>query len=184
MEGSLSTPCVTSSFWGCRHGRFIGSQSVLLVHLILGCVGWFFESVVGWVLDLGCQLKMVVVFEFYSPGWTSYAGCLQLVTMAVFSASYLWWFFLSHCEDRDSICIIWYQLSGWHSESCCQFVSLQAWFFDLLNPNWWSNSNRERVGLVESFELRFPLFRCYQLFGWVYIIWSWVKILIPVCNYL
>jgi hypothetical protein len=93
MEGSLSTPCVTSSFWGCRHGRFIGSQSVLLVHLILGCVGWFFESVVGWVLDLGCQLKMVVVFEFYSPGWTSYAGCLQLVTMAVFSASYLWWFF-------------------------------------------------------------------------------------------
>jgi hypothetical protein len=47
MEGSLSTPYVASSFSGCIHDRFIGSQSVFLVRLIPGCVSWFFESVVG-----------------------------------------------------------------------------------------------------------------------------------------
>jgi hypothetical protein len=45
------------------------------------------------ILDSGYRLKMVVGFEFYSPSYTSYLGCLQLVTMAVFSAIYLWLFF-------------------------------------------------------------------------------------------
>jgi hypothetical protein len=105
MERSLSTPCVASSFWGCIHDCFIDSQLMLLVHLILGCVGWFFESVIGHVLDSGCQLKTVVCFEFCLPGCTSYPDCLQLVTVTEFLASYLWWFFLSCREDWDSICI-------------------------------------------------------------------------------
>jgi len=46
--------------------------------LIVGCVGWFFESVVGRILDSGCRLKTVVGFEFYLPGCTSYR-CLQQV---------------------------------------------------------------------------------------------------------
>jgi hypothetical protein len=28
--------------------------------LIIGCVGWFFKSVVGRILDSGCQLKVLV----------------------------------------------------------------------------------------------------------------------------
>jgi hypothetical protein len=63
--------------------------------LIPGCVGWFFESVVGRILDSGCRLKMVVGFEFYSSGCTSYPDCLQLVIL----------FIILRCEDRDSICI-------------------------------------------------------------------------------
>jgi hypothetical protein len=85
MEGSISALCVASSFWGSIHGHFIDSQSVLLVRLIPGCVGWFFESVVGWILDSGCLLKMVVGFKFNSSGCTSYPGYLHLVTMAIFS---------------------------------------------------------------------------------------------------
>jgi hypothetical protein len=61
--------------------------------LIPCCLDWFFESVVGRILDSGCWLNMVVGFEFYSPCCTSYLGCLQLVTMAVFLASYPWWYF-------------------------------------------------------------------------------------------
>jgi hypothetical protein len=63
---------------------------VLLVRLIPGCVDWFFESVVGQILDSDYWLNTVVGFEFYWPGFTSYLGCLQLVTMAVFLASYPW----------------------------------------------------------------------------------------------
>jgi hypothetical protein len=85
MEGSISALCVASSFWGSIHGHFIDSQSVLLVRLIPGCVGWFFESVVGWILDSGCLLKMVVGFKFNSSGCTSCPGYLHQVTMAIFS---------------------------------------------------------------------------------------------------
>jgi hypothetical protein len=49
--------------------------------LIVGCVDWFFESVVGQILDSGCWLKMVVGFEFYLSGCTSY-HCLQQVILA------------------------------------------------------------------------------------------------------
>jgi hypothetical protein len=49
--------------------------------LIVGCVGWFFESVVGRILDSGCRLKTVVGFEFYLSGCTSYR-CLQQVILA------------------------------------------------------------------------------------------------------
>jgi hypothetical protein len=66
--------------------------------LILGCVSWFFESVVGQILDSGCRLKMVVGFKFYLSGCTSYPGCLQLVIL----------FVILCYEDRDSIHIIWY----------------------------------------------------------------------------
>ena len=52
--------------------------------LIVGCVGWFLESVVGRILDSGCQLKTVVGFEFYLPGCTSYR-CLQQVIRLFFS---------------------------------------------------------------------------------------------------
>jgi len=52
--------------------------------LIVGCVGWFFESVVGRILDSGCRLKTVVGFEFYLPGCTSYR-CLQQVIRLFFS---------------------------------------------------------------------------------------------------
>jgi hypothetical protein len=51
------------------------------------CVGWFFESVVGRILNSSYLLKG---FEFYSSGCTSYPSCLQLVTMDAFSASYPW----------------------------------------------------------------------------------------------
>jgi hypothetical protein len=40
--------------------------------LIVCYVGWFFESVVGWILDSSCRLKTVVGFEFYLSGCTSY----------------------------------------------------------------------------------------------------------------
>jgi hypothetical protein len=49
--------------------------------LIVGCVGWFFESVVGRILDSGCRLKTVVGFEFYLSGCTSYR-CLKQVILA------------------------------------------------------------------------------------------------------
>jgi hypothetical protein len=49
--------------------------------LIVSCVGWFFESVVGRILDLGCRLKTVVSFEFYLLGCTSYR-CLQQAILA------------------------------------------------------------------------------------------------------
>jgi hypothetical protein len=61
--------------------------------MILGCVSWLFESVVGGILDSGCRLKTVVDFEFYSSDCTSYPGCLQVVIM----------FVILHCEDWDSI---------------------------------------------------------------------------------
>jgi hypothetical protein len=53
-----------------RSGGFIRSQLVLLLplrfpRLIVGCVGWFLESVVRRILNSGCQLKMLVGFEFY-----------------------------------------------------------------------------------------------------------------------
>jgi hypothetical protein len=72
-----------------RSGGFIRSQLVLLLpsrfpRLIVGCVGWFFESVVGRILDSGCRLKTVVGFEFYLPGCTSYR-CLQQVIRLFFS---------------------------------------------------------------------------------------------------
>jgi hypothetical protein len=65
-----------------RSDHVIVSQLVLLVYLIAGCVGWFFESVVGRILDSGCRFKMVVGFEFYLPGCTSYR-CLQQFILAV-----------------------------------------------------------------------------------------------------
>jgi hypothetical protein len=65
------------------------------VKLIRGCVGWFLETVVAQILNLGCRLKMVVGFEFYSSGCTSYLGYLPLVTMPMFSATYPWRF-VSH----------------------------------------------------------------------------------------
>jgi hypothetical protein len=49
--------------------------------LIVGCVGWFFESVVGRILDSGYRLKTVVGFEFYLSGCISYR-CLHLVILA------------------------------------------------------------------------------------------------------
>jgi hypothetical protein len=51
--------------------------------------------VVGRILDLGCRLKMVVGFKFYSSGYTSYLGCLHLVIL----------FVILRREDQDSICI-------------------------------------------------------------------------------
>jgi hypothetical protein len=79
----------------------VGLQKRLLHRLPIGapnplipsCVGWFFESVVGLILDLGCQLKMVVDFEFYSAGCTSYPGCLHVVIL----------FIILRREDWDSI---------------------------------------------------------------------------------
>jgi hypothetical protein len=82
------------------HQLPIGTSSPL----ISGCVDWFFESVVGWILNSGCRLKMMVDFEFYSLGCTSYFGCFQLVTMNVFSASYCWWFF-SHVVKIRTTCL-------------------------------------------------------------------------------
>jgi hypothetical protein len=52
--------------------------------LIVGCVGWFFESVVGRILDSGCWLKTVVGFECYLSGCTSYR-CLQQVIRLFYS---------------------------------------------------------------------------------------------------
>ena len=46
--------------------------------LIVGYVGWFFENVVGRILDSCCRLKKVVGFEFYLLGGSSY-HCLQQV---------------------------------------------------------------------------------------------------------
>jgi hypothetical protein len=47
---------------------------------------------------------MVVGFEFYSSGWTSYSSCLQLVIV----------FVILHCEDWDAISIIWYSELRYH----------------------------------------------------------------------
>jgi hypothetical protein len=33
---------------------------------------WFFESMVERILNSSCRLKMVIDFEFYSSGYTSY----------------------------------------------------------------------------------------------------------------
>jgi hypothetical protein len=60
------------------------SQVVLLLPsrsplLIVGCVGWFFESVVGRILDSGYRLKMVVGFEFYLSCCTSYRSLQQVI---------------------------------------------------------------------------------------------------------
>jgi hypothetical protein len=107
-----------------------------------------------------------------------------LVISVVFSASYPWRLFLSHNKDWDPIYIIWYQLLGWHSESLLPIyipTRLILWFAQSKLVIW---LNSQMVRLVESFKLWFPLFRCYRLFDWVYIIWSWVKILSRVCTYL
>ena len=41
-----------------------------------GCVGWFFESVIGRILGSGCRIEMVVGSLFVSSGCTSYpAAC-------------------------------------------------------------------------------------------------------------
>jgi hypothetical protein len=52
---------------------------------ILGCVGWFFESVVRWIIDLGCRLKTVVGLEFYSLGCTSLDSGYRLKMMVASS---------------------------------------------------------------------------------------------------
>jgi hypothetical protein len=49
--------------------------------LIVSCVGWFFEIVVGRILDSGYRLKTVVGFEFYLLGCMSYR-CLQQAILA------------------------------------------------------------------------------------------------------
>jgi hypothetical protein len=67
--------------------------------LIVGCVGWFFESVVGRILDSGCRLKTVVGFEFYLSGCTSYR-CLQQVILA--SLKLVIWRLILRREDRAS----------------------------------------------------------------------------------
>jgi hypothetical protein len=67
--------------------------------LIVGCVGWFFESVVGRILDSGCRLKTVVGFEFYLSGCTSYRY-LQQVILA--SSKLVILRLILHREDRAS----------------------------------------------------------------------------------
>jgi hypothetical protein len=54
------------------HWLWIGAPG----QLIPDCVGWFFESVVGRIIDSGCRLKKVVGFEFYSSSCTSYPDYL------------------------------------------------------------------------------------------------------------
>jgi hypothetical protein len=88
----------------CRSGGFIHSQAVLLLpsrspRLIVGCVGWFFESVVGRILDSSCRLKTVVGFEFYLSGCTSY-HCLQQVILV--SSKLVIWKLILRREDRAS----------------------------------------------------------------------------------
>jgi hypothetical protein len=88
----------------CRSGGFIRSQLVLLLpsrspRLIVGWVGWFFESVVGRILDSGCRLKTVVGFEFYLSGCTIYR-CLQQVILA--SLKLVIWRLILRREDRAS----------------------------------------------------------------------------------
>jgi len=53
-----------------------------------GCVGWFFESVIGRILASGCRIETVVGSLCVSSGCTSYPAA-QLVTLAEISASYL-----------------------------------------------------------------------------------------------
>ena len=53
-----------------------------------GCVGWFFESVIGRILGSGCRIETVVGSLCVSSGCTSYPAA-QLVTLAKISASYL-----------------------------------------------------------------------------------------------
>jgi hypothetical protein len=101
----ISTPLLLwISSRDCRSGGFIRSQLVLLLplrspRLIVGCVGWFFESVVGRILDSGCRLKTVVGFEFYLSGCTSYR-CLQQVILA--SLKLVIWRLILRREDRAS----------------------------------------------------------------------------------
>ena len=52
-----------------------------------GCVGWFFESVVGRILGSGCRIETVVGSLCVSSGCTSYPRCLQQV-IGWSSASY------------------------------------------------------------------------------------------------
>jgi hypothetical protein len=83
-----------------RSGHVIGSQLVLLVHLISGCVGWFFNSVFGRILDLVFRFKTVVGIEFYLPGCTSY-WCLQQFILAVLQLVIL--VGIPRREDRDRV---------------------------------------------------------------------------------
>ena len=52
-----------------------------------GCVGWFFESVVGQILGSDCRIETVVGSLCVSSGCTSYPRCLQQV-IGWSSASY------------------------------------------------------------------------------------------------
>jgi hypothetical protein len=86
--------------------------------LIPGCVGWYFESVVGQILDSGYRLKG---FEFNSSCCTSYPGCLQLVTLYVFPASYPLWFF-SHVMKIGTTSV-----SHFRQENTNHSTSIQEW---------------------------------------------------------
>lgn len=76
------------SFAGLQQRRLhplpIGAPTPFEVsRLIVGCVGWFLESVVGRILDSGCRLKTVVGFEFYCQ--------VALVIVACSKLSWLLW---------------------------------------------------------------------------------------------
>jgi hypothetical protein len=63
--------------------------------LIVGCVGWFFESVVGRILNSGYRFKMVVGFKFYLSGCTSYRCLQQVIRQLIIKVKIL------HHEDQD-----------------------------------------------------------------------------------
>jgi hypothetical protein len=110
--------------------------------LIPGCVSWFFESVVGQILDTGCWLKTVIGFEFYSPGCISYPGCLQLVTMLCFqlvilsNISLMSWRSGLHPYQSASIRVDVVNLFAGRVETCCTFFALTvlewSWTFVLI----------------------------------------------------
>jgi hypothetical protein len=77
-----------------RHQLPIGASG----SLIPSCVGWFFESVVGRILDSGCQLKTVVGFKFYLPGRTCYRYLQQFILVVIQLVILIG---ILHHEDQD-----------------------------------------------------------------------------------
>jgi hypothetical protein len=142
----------------CRSGGFIRSQVVLLLpsrspRLIVGCVGWFFESVVGRILDSGCRLKTVVGFEFYLSGCTSYR-CLQQVILA--SLKLVIWRLILRREDRASWRINCCHNFNWVPlfEDIHCFIGYICWGYGLIMLPMWFIMWNEWKYMSSTFYLR------------------------------
>jgi hypothetical protein len=65
------------------------------------CVGWFFENVIGRILDSGCRIETVVGFLCVLSGCTTYPTASSYLSWMIYQLVIL--FKVLCCEHRDNI---------------------------------------------------------------------------------